>query len=207
MQPYTVGAVFNRDRTQTDLRAWLSRLKSAPTSKVIVHSFHCKEDKDNMGKIPHSRDLRKGRYSEQNRIYHVRTSTEDKRPLFFDFHLGRVVVQSLRFLHERGDVVSLAFVVMPDHLHWLFQLTGERPLEKVIHSLKRHTSNVINQHIDTVGETVWQEGYFDRALRAEDDVRVVARYIVSNPLRAGLCQHIGAYPLWDAIWLQNEKSM
>ena len=154
-----------------------------------------------MPEKPHSHDLRKGRYSERNRIYHVRTSTEDKKPLFFDFYLGRVVVHSLRFLHERGDVASLAFVVMPDHLHWLFQLTGERPLEKVMHSLKRHTANVINQRLDTVGKTVWQEGYFDRAIREEDDVRVVARYIVANPLRARLCRQIGYYPLWDAIWL------
>jgi len=154
-----------------------------------------------MPKEFHSRDLRKGRHSERNRVYHVRTSTEDKRRLFVDFHLGRVVVHSLRFLHERGDVASLAFVVMPDHLHWLFQLTGGRRLDEVMHALKRHTASVINQRLGVVGETVWQEGYFDRALRAEDEVRVVARYIVANPLRAGLCQHIGDYPLWDAVWL------
>jgi REP element-mobilizing transposase RayT len=150
---------------------------------------------------PHSCALRKGRHSERNRIYHVRTSTEDKRPLFVDFHLGRVIVHSLRFLHERGDVESLVFVVMPDHLHWLFRLTGERSLERVLHSLKRHTAGVINRRLDSIGDTVWQEGYFDRALRVEEDVRAVARYIVANPLRAGLCEHIGDYPLWDATWL------
>jgi REP element-mobilizing transposase RayT len=155
-----------------------------------------------MSEKPHSRDLRKGRHSERNRIYHVRASTQDKRPLFSDFQLGRVVVQGLRFLHERGDVESLAFVVMPDHLHWLFRLTGQRPLEHVMHSLKRHAARVINLRLGVVGDPVWQEGYFDRALRAEDDVIVVARYIVANPLRAGLCRHIGDYPLWDAIWLQ-----
>lgn len=149
----------------------------------------------------HSRDLRKGRYSEHNHIYHVRTSTENKHPLFLDFHLGRIVVHSLRFLHERGDVESLAFVVMPDHLHWLFQLTGERPLERVMYSLKRHTANVINQRLSRVGTAVWQEGYFDRALRSDEDVRAVARYIIANPLRARLCEHIGDYSLWDAIWL------
>jgi hypothetical protein len=29
----------------------------------------------------------------------------------------------------------------------------------------------------------------------------VARYIVANPLRAGLVEHLGDYPLWDAVWL------
>ena len=31
--------------------------------------------------------------------------------------------------------------------------------------------------------------------------RAAARYIVANPLRAGLVKQIGDYPLWDAIWL------
>jgi len=29
----------------------------------------------------------------------------------------------------------------------------------------------------------------------------MARYIVANPLRAGLVERIGDYPLWDATWL------
>jgi hypothetical protein len=34
----------------------------------------------------------------------------------------------------------------------------------------------------------------------------VARYIVANPLRAGLVEGIGNYPHWDCIWMtgQNE---
>jgi hypothetical protein len=29
----------------------------------------------------------------------------------------------------------------------------------------------------------------------------MARYIIANPLRAGLVDRIGDYPLWDAMWL------
>jgi hypothetical protein len=38
-------------------------------------------------------------------------------------------------------------------------------------------------------------------LRKDEDLQTVARYIVANPLRAGLVEKIGDYPLWDAIWL------
>jgi hypothetical protein len=31
---------------------------------------------------------------------------------------------------------------------------------------------------------LWQEGYFDRVLREEDDVFDVARYVLKNPVRA-----------------------
>jgi hypothetical protein len=38
-------------------------------------------------------------------------------------------------------------------------------------------------------------------LRQDEDVARVARYVVANPLRAGLVKRIGDYPLWDAAWL------
>ena len=48
---------------------------------------------------------------------------------------------------------------------------------------------------------LWQRGYHDRALRRDEDLKAAARYIVMNPLRAGLVKRPGDYPLWDAVWL------
>ncbi len=50
-------------------------------------------------------------------------------------------------------------------------------------------------------QSVWQKGYYDHAVRRDEDIELVARYIVANPLRAGLVKDIGSYPLWDARWL------
>ncbi|KPC24144.1 Uncharacterized protein ABJ99_1024 [Pseudomonas syringae pv. cilantro] len=50
-------------------------------------------------------------------------------------------------------------------------------------------------------ETLWQSGYHDQAVRSEQDMVGLARYIVANPLRAGLVKKVGDYPLWDAIWI------
>jgi REP element-mobilizing transposase RayT len=50
-------------------------------------------------------------------------------------------------------------------------------------------------------QRVWQRGFYDRAVRKEDDLVDMARYIVANPLRAGLVRSIKCYPHWDAIWL------
>jgi len=38
-------------------------------------------------------------------------------------------------------------------------------------------------------------------LRAEEDIRSVAEYIIANPIRAGLVDDIGMYAFWDAWWL------
>ena len=48
---------------------------------------------------------------------------------------------------------------------------------------------------------IWAVAYHDRALRKEEDLLQVARYVVMNPVRAGLVARVGDYPFWDAVWL------
>jgi REP element-mobilizing transposase RayT len=83
---------------------------------------------------------------------------------------------------------------MPDHIHWLLQLEASGSLSETVRVYKAKASLLLRQQI-------WQRGFHDRALRDEDDLRDIARYIVANPLRAGLVKSLGEYPHWDAIWL------
>ncbi|MDF2644127.1 MAG: hypothetical protein K0R45_3401, partial [Pseudomonas sp.] len=69
--------------------------------------------------------LRKGRYCCAGQIYLVTATAQNRAPLFTDWRLGRLVVRQLRLAHDRGEVRSLAWVVMPDHMHWLFELRRE----------------------------------------------------------------------------------
>ena len=147
---------------------------------------------------PHSRDLRKGRHSEPNRIYLVTTITHQRQPLFLNFYAGRKVVHALR--HEEQRAETLAYVVMPDHLHWLLRLESEATLERVVRNVKAFSARRINEAVERRGP-VWQPGYHDRALRWEKNLVKLARYVVANPLRAGLVKRVGDYPLWDAVWL------
>jgi putative transposase len=55
-----------------------------------------------------------------------------------------------------------------------------------------------------LGYPVWQRGFHDHALRKEEDIVSVARYIVANPVRDGLVRRIGDYPHWDAVWLGEQ---
>ena len=66
--------------------------------------------------------LRRGRYSLPQQIYCITTVTRDRCPLFTDMTTARVLIRELRRLHDDGDVHSLAWVVRPDHLHWMIQL-------------------------------------------------------------------------------------
>lgn len=144
-----------------------------------------------------SRQLRKGRYSERNRVYHVTMRTHESAPVFSDFSDGRILVRALHLQHADGYVESQAYVVMPDHFHWLVQLTGERSLSTCMNLVKSLATRQIHDS-GTYRGRVWQRGFYDRAIRREDDLAAVARYIVANPLRAGLVKSVRDYSLWDA---------
>ena len=115
--------------------------------------------------------------------------------------MGRIVVDGLRWQDEARRTSTLAFVVMPDHVHWLVVLGACAALPGVMSAVKGSTAWRINSARGANGERVWQAGYFDHAVRRDEEVRMIARYIVANPLRAGLVSRVGDYPLWDACWL------
>jgi len=145
-------------------------------------------------KRPHGKSLRKGRFSESGLVYVITTVTRDRQPVFADYFAARALIQVL-IGHERlGFARTLCFVVMPDHLHWMMQLGGSKTLAEAVHALKSMTTR-------RIGRSIFQKGYYDHAVRKEEDLRELARYIVANPLRAGLVNKINDYPHWDAIWM------
>ena len=148
---------------------------------------------------PHGGHLRRGRYSEQGRVYLLTSVIAGRQPVFRDFLCARLLIDEMRHCAHEGLVESLAWVVMPDHLHWLIAL--ERgDLAHLMKRLKSRSSLSINQQRGTQGP-LWQAGFHDRALRREDDLQATARYMVANPLRGGLVDRLANYPHWDAAWL------
>ncbi|WP_243454198.1 REP-associated tyrosine transposase [Oceanisphaera pacifica] len=135
-----------------------------------------------------------------NTAYHVTICTYNREPVFSQFTNARIVISELKNLHDTYSVSSLAWVVMPDHLHWLFALNTSLTLSEVVKMLKGKTARQLNVTMQRQG-AIWQKGYYDHALRQEEDIKHIARYIVANPLRKGLVERIEDYPHWDAIWL------
>ena len=143
---------------------------------------------------PHAHRLRKGRISETNRIYFLTTSTSDRKPVFSDFKYARQLIGILRGCTTMDRAQTICFVVMPDNLHWLMQLNEGQNLSDIVRTVKSLSSKQI-------GQRIWQRGFYDHAIRRDEDIRPLARYIVANPVRAGLVESVGLYPHWDAIWL------
>mgnify|MGYP000418572673 FL=1 len=149
------------------------------------------------GTTPKSKNLRKGRYSQPGGIYLITLVTISRQTLFTDLVTARLVITSLM---KSKSAETLCFVVMPDHVHWLMQLRPHSELTSAIRGVKSASARRINRYLGRSGR-IWQDGYHDHALRREENVREAARYIVANPLRAGLVKSVRHYPHWDAKWL------
>ncbi len=50
-------------------------------------------------------------------------------------------------------------------------------------------------------QRLWQAGYHDHAVRREEDMEQLVRYVIANPFRAGMVEQVEDYPHWHAAWL------
>lgn len=141
--------------------------------------------------------LRRGRYSASGHIYHVTFTTINRFRFFEDFSASREFIHVIRA--ESAHTTTLAFVVMPDHAHWLLQLNS-KSLSDTVQTIKSISSRRINI-LSTRTGTLWQDGFYDQGIRAEDSLVDIARYIIMNPVRAGLVRSVREYPHWDAVWV------
>jgi putative transposase len=149
---------------------------------------------------PGNQALRRGRVSLPNQVYLITTATRNRQRFFEDFSAACVAARCFSNSGILGDACLLAWVLMPDHVHWLLQLGVVDGLDLVVNRLKSASARKANNVLHRAG-ALWQAAYYDRALRAEEDLREVARYLVANPIRAGLVKHVGDYPFWNAVWL------
>ena len=153
----------------------------------------------------HSRDLRIGRFSEPDRPYLITTATFGRAAIFSDAALARLLVDEINYAERDGLVDSLCWVIMPDHFHWLIVLRKSR-LDRVIGRVKSRSAIAINRARGHTGQ-IWQASFHDHALRHDEDIKQIARYVVANPVRAGLVEKIEDYRFWEAVWVDRSRGI
>ena len=109
--------------------------------------------------------------------------------------IARTVASAL--LHFEGQRYNLvAWCVMPNHVHAVVQPfagianTGGTPvpsseLPDILHSWKSFTAKEANQMLKRSGD-FWQAEYYDHLIRDGADFRHSVRYVLDNPIKAGL---------------------
>ncbi len=154
---------------------------------------------------PHGAALRVGRWSENHRIYLVTTCCHRRYTVFSCLYCGFLVTQEIRHSDRSEATRTLAYVVMPDHLHWLFELRSGHRLRTVVNKLKGRSAFRVNNARRGTGR-LWQPGFHDHALRADEAVETVGDYVVHNPVRARLVERPQDYPLTYAAWWPDDRT-
>jgi putative transposase len=138
-----------------------------------------------------------GDFPRRSRYLTIRTHRRTRH-----FHssavVARTLMEFLRLARLEGFAI-LAYCFMPDHLHLLIEATRERAdLGTFVRLAKQHSGRT---HVNTYGTLLWQEGFDQRALGVQEDVRSIARYILHNPVRTGMVRTPGDYPfLGSSKW-------
>ena len=137
--------------------------------------------------------------------YFLTFCTYARRDTFRDADIAPGVATQLRLTARELGFAILAYCLMPDHVHLLVEgTTDDADLRRFVKRLKQRTGQAYARR---TASPLWQEGYFDRVLRAEEDSLAIARYIVENPVRAGLVQVASDYPyLGSDVWILEDLS-
>jgi putative transposase len=105
-----------------------------------------------------------------------------------------------------------AYCVMPDHVHVIVEGTSDA-------SDLRRCAKLMKQQIEYNARAqfriypLWQQGYYERVLRSYHALDVAIRYVLNNPVRAGLVKNAADYafsgtpsPVARTFMVRVEKS-
>jgi putative transposase len=137
--------------------------------------------------------LRTGRATLRSCVYFITTATAKRRKLFYDHATAAIAAHSLQYFHDRNYVHGYAWVVMPDHIHWLVQLRSGT-IENLMRRFKTWTSYRIRRSVQASSIQTWQRGFHDRRVRHHENLQTYINYLVLNPVRWGLVTHPRDYP-------------
>jgi REP element-mobilizing transposase RayT len=100
-------------------------------------------------------------------------------------HNTEILVEALHFWEEK-KLINHAFTIMPNHVHWVFELLEKdkdgKPvyLQDILQSVKRHTANQINKVEGRTG-TLWQKESFDTTIRNEKHLYYAMQIHIEQP--------------------------
>ena len=131
-------------------------------------------------------------------IFSVTICIQGRRPIFKNKKWAKTILGSLNTGQLVKQTEQYAWCLMPDHLHLLISPRGAN-LSDTLSAWKSYTGHLLRK--DGLEGSCWQRGFYDHALRKEEDVQRAAEYIVNNPVRKGLVENWRDYPFSWHKWM------
>lgn len=125
--------------------------------------------------------------------YFLTICTDRRHRAFDDDPFASEATSKLLSCASKYGFALPAYSFMPDHVHIVAE--GQRDdsaLKTLMRSWTTRTGHAWRQRY---ASRLWQPGYYDHVLREGDPILGVARYVVLNPVRAGLVMNAGDHKL------------
>ena len=125
-------------------------------------------------------------YEAANRAYFLTIGAYQGRKLFCRDDLNQCVLDVLAEQAATSGCRVFSYCLMPDHLHFL--VSPDRDGVSVLTFADRFKGKSTNRSW-SVGHQgkLWEPRYHDHIVRKNEDLAEIARYILNNPVRKGLC--------------------
>lgn len=117
----------------------------------------------------------------------ITTNTLHREAIFSDDACARTAVENLYKIQSAFPFFLFAFVIMPDHCHFLLTVPDGGSISKIMQAYKRAVSF-------DVGKPIWQRRFHQEFIR---DISKVKRYVHENPVQKNLCTEANLYP-WSS---------
>ena len=131
--------------------------------------------------------------------YHLRFATDGRAHLFVEHARVASALAEVQRTADEDQFAVLAYCFMPDHLHLVVEGRHEASDMRRFAKVSKQRVRFVFRMRFEIRET-WQEGYFDRVLRSDEATEVVVRYVLDNPVRAGLVETAEDYPFSGALF-------
>ncbi len=110
-----------------------------------------------------------------------------------DPQIAEICIRTIHFPNKK-DYNLICYCIMPNHIHLVFELLkGNKGISKIMQSIKRISAKKSNIILNRSGK-FWQDESFDRWIRNEKELYYVIRYVLLNPVSAGL---VGDWKDWE----------
>jgi len=129
--------------------------------------------------------------------YFLTICTKQRARVFVTRVAADVVLSQLLQAAYDERMAVIAYCFMPDHLHLLVE--GTDPSSRLTEFVRIFKQRSSFHWKRVFGSELWQRSYFERVLRGHESSIDVARYILANPLRAGLVESVEEYPFLGSL--------
>ena len=110
-----------------------------------------------------------------NGYYFITICSHKRKPFFNEEFLRNLAENHLKTLKGINGVYLDQYVVMPNHLHIIFELNGCRL--KIGEIVRRFKAGISRQ----ITEKIWQPNYYEYVIRSDKALKKIREYILNNP--------------------------